>query len=182
MGYSSGWVCGGWQSTTNKQSALLRGIEKVHFPHLLLILYFYQKKKTYPGSAFWERLGVVEATSKIWHELLVLLSWQFAYLVAFLWKIYLLSCVREELRVTKVQWTREAKERVPAIKYLTRIDLIFQCIHNKFFYCYLFPFSSVGWWSWPEILMACESRTTDSSSSWLSVIQPPALLPFTIHS
>lgn len=86
-----------------QKSVLLLGMEKVHFPHLLLGLYFYQKKKTYPGSAFLERLGVVEVTSKTRHELLVLLARQFAYLVAFLLKIYMLSCVREELRMIKVQ-------------------------------------------------------------------------------
>lgn len=48
-----------------KKCVLLLGMEKVHFPHLLLILYFYQKMKTEPGSAFLERLGVVEATAKI---------------------------------------------------------------------------------------------------------------------
>jgi len=67
-----------------KKCVLLLGMEKVHFPHSLLILYFYQKKKTHPGSAFLERLGVVEETSKIQHEVLVLLAWLFAYLVAFL--------------------------------------------------------------------------------------------------
>lgn len=72
-----------------KKCVLLLEMENVHFPHLLLIIYFYQKTKTQPGSPFLERLGVVELTVRIQHELL---TWQFTCLVAFLLKIYMLLC------------------------------------------------------------------------------------------
>lgn len=39
------WSCGRWQSMIYKKYVLLLEMENVHFPHLLLILYFYQKMK-----------------------------------------------------------------------------------------------------------------------------------------
>lgn len=56
-----------------KKCVLLLEMENVHFPHLLLILYFYHKTKTI-ARKYVLRLGVVELSVKIQHELLVLLT------------------------------------------------------------------------------------------------------------
>lgn len=118
----------------------------------------------------------MEVTSKVQHEVLVLLAWQFAYLVAFLLKIYMLSSVRQELRMIKVPWKWKLKNRF--LQLNTWQKLIWSSCAFK-----TNPPIVIYYVSWvfvgdngPEILMAC---SPDFSSGWLSISQCPALLPIT---
>lgn len=76
----------------------------------------------------------------------------------------MLSCVREELRIIKVQWTWEDKEQVPATEYLPKIDLVFS-VHSKQIILLL----SITFLECLVVVLAWDTDGLGVSYSWLLI-------------